>query len=441
MRSLFKTIKIKFTMSKLTLLLRLYEHYERTENKSKLAEVSMSIDTEAAVLMDLKPEAAPVAEKLKAEEKKVEATPAPEKTTPKPAAPPAKPAEKPAEKTAPKPAPAAKVEPVAEVVKEGIITIYPFYEMSVEHHGKRKDINFKDIKREGFEVYESEEVKLAAKDSSLMTADELEMVFDEAWDRICKGESLKNVNIWAKEQIGAFYGKQMKTDSDYYGKLTGPMGKLIAILRRAFGIDGADCTAIVVRPGWSVLEDDGTMGTEAFTIDSAVTFTKPAEKKVEEKEPAKAEAKGMKTIKEQTAAPAAETVVETEEVMDEEAQETAPETTEEEPAAEEVAEEETTEEDRDVTQPPAVNKFDEFNDLEREIYNRLKIAKKSCEGKSEEEAKTIVREAKEEVKSLIAAYYEDEVWVEKTVEGRWPATLITYFNKITTEIGSRLSDK
>jgi len=134
-------------------------------------------------------------------------------------------------------------------------------------------------------------------------------------------------------------------------------------------------------------------------------------------------------------------VVETEEVMDEEAQDTAPETTEEEPVAEEPAEKETIEEERDGTQPPAVNKFDDFNDLEREIYNRLKIAKKSCEGKSEEEAKTIVREAKEEVKSLIAAYYEDEVWVEKTVEGRWPATLITYFNKITTEIGSRLSDK
>ena len=308
----------------------------------------------------------------------------------------------------------AEVKPKEEV-NESLINVVPFYPCKVNSNGKfAKDVNVESLR--SFKAWVDEDAAKAAKgEDKYPTVDFLDMVLDEAWTMICKGESNKVVLEMCRKELGKFY-PELKVDSDWYSKLVNPIRVTVGLIKKSFGYKIDDATVVVTRP----TEEKMTL-----EIKTDCTVTKPV--KAEEAPVKEPEKKEMKTVQKGPA----------KKEDDEEAQETAEtaaeETGEEENNNESGTEEETTE--RDTTNPPSVNPFSEFNDLESLIFEKyMEAGKLAANMKDEASKKAIQTEKREEARMLIQSNFEDEPWTDNTSDGKWNPKLLLYYNNIVREI-------
>ena len=259
--------------------------------------------------------------------------------------------------------------------KEAIVEVKPFYsyKVEVERNGK-KELREIELKFEHAKVnlpaFEDATVAKQFRDV-YPTVEKLDEVLDEAWDMIDMGFSNKEINKELHKELSKYYAKSgFATEDDFY-KITNGLYKLYRVIRRSFGYNYEDKSISVSRPSYTrYLEDnkDIVMKREFDCTPKKEEETPAPETK---KEPE------MKTVQKATT----EVPVEKEEpakVEDEETQETAPvdqeSSVEQEESAVEESTEEVTEESTDSTKAPKVPHFDEFNDVEKLVYEKLKNA-------------------------------------------------------------------
>ena len=332
--------------------------------------------------------------------------------------------------TAPKPTEKSAVPAPIEEKEENdkVYDILPFYPCQI----KTENGKFFSIAKppKAFTIAEDEETQKLIN-NAYPTMDEFDSVMDEAWDLACKGTSAKDLNVMLKKDLEGWYKDVLKGESDYYTKLSNPICAAVAMIKKAFGQHPKDTFVSVTRPdGYQ----DGKPGVPVIlTAKTDMTITpRPEEKSVK---PA-----ALTTVQAGKVAPKP-----TEKApVDEEVQEEAPETEEDVPE-EEVAEE-TAEEivDAEVNTPlvkgdghsaPAVNAFDKFNDFENTIAEKfIEGERLATAAKTEEEKKAIRNNKREESRSLIQAWFEDESWVESSEDGKWNVKLISYHNDLLKQI-------
>jgi hypothetical protein len=264
------------------------------------------------------------------------------------------------------------------------------------------------------------------------------MVMDEAWELACKGASAKDLNVMLKKNLAGWYAKELKSEADYYGKLSNPICSAIAMIKKAFGKHPKDVNVLITRPDGYQTGKPGVPVILTAKTDMTV-LEKPAETK-----PAETAKPELKTV--QTAKPAAATtpkvvVPKTEtpkvnEPVDEEAQEAnTEEIVDATDAAEEAAEENTDVDNGDDAKAPAVNAFAKFNSIENSVAEKFIEGEKLAQtAKSDDEKKTIKNNKREEARSLIQSWFDGKDWVENTEEGNWNPELITYHNNLLREI-------
>lgn len=297
---------------------------------------------------------------------------------------------------------------IAEVLTE----VVPFYACEVKPKDAKYAKSVKVHAPRGFKAWEDEAAAKAAKlDTLYPDMATLELVLDEAWEMACKCESSKSILEMCKAELKGFY-PELKADSDWYSKLVNPIVAMVGFIKKAFGYKVDDKTVLVTRP----MEKGLTL---EFTSDCTVTKPAAPAAKTEEK-------KELKTTQSSSTAKPADKRV------DEEAQE-AEETEDDSPSLD--LGDDDDDEERDTTVPPAINEFDEFNEFETMVFDKLlEGAKLAKDAKDEASKKAIQAENKEEVRNLIASYYEDEPWTIKTDDGKWNPLLITYYTGIVNEI-------
>lgn len=304
---------------------------------------------------------------------------------------------------------------IAEVLTE----VVPFYACEVMPKDAKYAKSVKVHAPRGFKAWEDEDAAKAAKLETLYPdMATLELVLDEAWEMACKCESSKAILEMCKKELKGFY-PELKADSDWYSKLVNPIVAMVGFIKKAFGYKVDDKSVMVTRP----MEKGLTL---EFNSDCVITKpaapVTPAPAKTEEK-------KELKTVQtNSTAKPAEKAKVDAR--VDEEEQET--ESDDDSPSLDLGDDDE---EERDTTVPPAINEFDEFNEFETMVFEKLlEGAKLAKDAKDEASKKAIQAENKEEVRNLIASYYEDEPWTIKTDDGKWNPLLITYYTSIVNEI-------
>lgn len=407
-------------MDKLNLLLALHAHYSYAERKDteRLAKLAVGIDKMTDdLLKDIKVESAPVKE-----------------TKPEPVAKPAEPKapEKPAKETDTKIAlDAAKKKAEEEATKireaaekkakeeqkakdeEGLIEVAPFYSCKVLAKGAKFPKDVKANAPRTFKAWRDEETAKAAKgETSYPDVDTLELVLDEAWNMACKGQTNKEIVVMLKKELEGYY-PELKSDADYYSKLANPIVGMVSFIKKTFGYNAVDKTVTVTRPtepGLTLKHDSDCY----------------VEEKKEETPPAEEKKPEMKTVQSAKSTPAVK-----EERVDEEEQEKGMPAEEEDLDLELEAEEP----ERDTTNPPAVNVYENFTEFETMVFNKiLEGAKIAAAAKDEASKKAVQAENREEVRNLIAAFYEGEEWTTKTEDGKWNPKLIGYHNSIITEI-------
>ena len=304
---------------------------------------------------------------------------------------------------------------IAEVLSE----IVPFYACEVMPKDAKYPKSVKVHAPRGFKAWEDEDAAKAAKlDTVYPSVDVLELVLDEAWTMACKCESSKAILEMCKRELKGFY-PELKADSDWYSKLVNPIVAMTGFIKKAFGYKSDDKTVVVLRPSEKglTLQSD----TDCF-VDKPKDALAPAAKAEEKKE--------LKTTQTSTTAKTAPKV---DKRVDEEAQEAAAVADDDDSPSLELDEEE--EDERDTEVAPDINEFDEFNEFETMVFEKLlEGARLAKDAKDEASKKAIQAENKEEVRNLIASYYEDEPWTIKTDDGKWNPLLINYHNAIISEI-------
>jgi hypothetical protein len=326
--------------------------------------------------------------------------------------------------------------PPVEEEDEKVYDVLPFYPCQVKaDSGKMFDIA-KPPK--AFTIAEDEETQVKVN-KAYPTVDEFDMIMDEAWEMTCRGSSAKDLNVFFKKNLDAYYKSILKSESDYYTKLSNPMVAAVSLIKKAFNQHPKSTNVLITRPdGYQsgnpgvpiILESKSDMVIEAKPED-----TKKPDAKVEEKKPE------LKTV--QTGKPAPKT--ESKPVVDEEVQETGKAETEEatEAAAiaaqlaEEEAEANAAKGKEDKDNPPAVNHFDKFNDFENSILEKYVEGEKlAVAAKTDDEKKIIRANKRDESRSLIQSWFEDSSWVENSADGKWNVKLISYHNNLLKEIQS-----
>ena len=305
---------------------------------------------------------------------------------------------------------------LAEVLSD----IVPFYACEVIPKGAKYSKPVKVHAPRSFKAWENEDATKAAKiDTLYPSVDVLDLVLDEAWTMACKCESSKAILEMCKSELKGFY-PELKVDSDWYSKLVNPIVAMTGFIKKAFGYKSDDKTVVVLRPSEKglVLQAD----TDCF-VEKPKETPAPVVKTEERKE--------MKTTQtSSTAAPTQKAKVDTR--VDEEAQENATDEEDDSPSLELDEEED---EERDTNVAPSINEFDSFNEFETMVFEKLlEGAKLAKDAKDEASKKAIQAENKEEVRNLIASFYEDEPWTIKTDDGKWNPLLINYHNAIISEI-------
>jgi hypothetical protein len=259
--------------------------------------------------------------------------------------------------------------------------------------------------------------------------DEFDMIMDEAWELACKGMSAKDLNVFLKKNLEGWYKDVLKGESDYYTKLSNPICAAVSMMKKAFGQHPKDTFVSVTRPdGYQ----DGKPGVPVVMTAKTDMTIAPRPEAKETKPEVKPE---MKTVQTGKAAPKPAEKAPIDEEAQETAEETAEETTEE--AADEIvdAEVNTPLVKGDGTAPPAVNPYDKFNDFENTIAEKfIEGERLATAAKTEEEKKAIRTNKREESRSLIQAWFEDEAWVESSEEGKWNVKLISYHNDLLKQI-------
>lgn len=331
--------------------------------------------------------------------------------------------------------PAPKTEPVKtdDPIKDSLVIVKPFYDCKVlQAFGiDPKMIKFEDSKLELPAFVDDASAKQF--NGVYPTVEELELILDEAWDMASKGKPNKEICEFLEKNIGRFYTKNgLKQTSDFY-KIANPYSKLTKILRRAFSEGYEDYKVGVSRPSYTLLtEGNGEIVMKKETDCTPATPVKTEPVKTEEKKPEMKtvqEAKKSEPVKEAESEPTKEEpAVETvEEEADEEAQENATEETVTETAEETVAD-----------LPPTVNSFDNFNDIEKLVFDKLKAGNiKALKEKDPNIQKTIKAEAREDAKLLIQSRFDTEDWAQKDEKGFWKPEFLNYWNSIIKEIGTR----
>lgn len=328
--------------------------------------------------------------------------------------------------------------------KEAVVEVKPFYsyKVEVERNGK-KELREIELKFEHAKVnlpaFEDATVAKQFRDV-YPTVEKLDEVLDEAWDMIDMGFSNKEINKELHKELSKYYAKSgFATEDDFY-KITNGLYKLYRVIRRSFGYNYEDKSISVSRPSYTrYLEDN-----KDIVMKREFDCTPKKEEEIKEETPAPETKKEpeMKTVQKATT----EVPVEKEEpakVEDEETQETAPvdqeSSVEQEESAVEESTEKVTEESTDSTKAPKVPHFDEFNDVEKLVYEKLKNANvKASKEKDPSKASAIKSEAKVDAKLLIQSFYDGQEWAEIDGEtGRFKSEFVRYWNDIIKEIGTR----
>lgn len=313
---------------------------------------------------------------------------------------------------------------------EKVYDVYPFYPCQI----KTENGKFFDVPKppKAFTIAENEETQLKVN-NAYPTVDEFDMIMDEAWKLACTGTSAKDLNVMLKKNLGGWYAKELKGESDYYSKLSNPICSAVAMIKKAFGKHPKDVNVLITRPDGYQAGKPGVP-----VIISAKTDMTVLAKAVEEK-PAVAEKPALKTIQNAKPADKAKPAAEkAKDPIDEEAQEasaaeTVEEVVEEAAAAEEVAEVAAT----DDANAPAVNIFAKFNSIENSVAEKfIEGEKLATAAKADDEKKTIKNNKREESRSLIQSWFDGKDWVENTEDGKWNPKLIAYHNNLLREIQS-----
>jgi hypothetical protein len=301
---------------------------------------------------------------------------------------------------------------IAEVLTE----VVPFYACDVMPKDGKYSKSVKVHAPRGFKAWEDEAAAKAAKlDTLYPDIDTLELVLDDAWTKACRGVSNKEILEMCKKELKGFY-PDLKSDQDWYSKLVNPIVGMVGFIKKAFGYKVDDKTVTVLRPS----EKGLTLNAETDCyIEKSKAEEKPAAPapKVEEK-------KELKTTQTSTTA---KPTAKADTRVDEEAEE------EDETPSLEIGDDE--KEERDTAVAPAINEFDDFNEFETMVFEKLlEGARLAKDAKDEASKKAIQAENKEEVRNLIASFYENEPWTVKTDDGKWNPLLINYHNAIISEI-------
>jgi hypothetical protein len=363
------------------------------------------------------------------------------------------------------PKPKAEAPKKTEIPADVLVMVKPYYECSIEQKKgvEPKKIKFEDNKLELPAFVDEKSAKQFG--NVYPTVDYLELVLDQAWNMAAAGKSNAEVNTLLKKELGAMYAKNgLAVDNDFY-KISNPYSKLTKIIRKAFGEGYEDYRFVVTRPSYTLFNDSA----EAIVMKKEADCSKSKEaldaEKAKKPEP-KAEMKTVQTQKNEkkpeptkpveTAKPAEKPVEAPADKVtpsnDEEAQENTPEV-ETEPEVETPAVEEKatpapkvevapeTDEDADG-KAPVVNKFEDFNDLENMIFEKIKAGNaKAAKEPNADKQRTIKAEAREDAKLLIQAMFEGEEWAQKDDKGFWKPEFMKYWNAILKEIGTNANVK
>jgi hypothetical protein len=299
----------------------------------------------------------------------------------------------------------------AEVVNEALVDVRPFYPCNVLAKGAKLPRRIAIEAPKLFKAFTTEEEAKKAN-NAYPCVDELQLVLDDAWTMACQGKTNKEILEFVKAELKDYY-PELKSDSDWYGKLVNPLFQAVGLIKKQFGYSVKDTRVMVERPMDKDME---------LTHDTSVSITpevkKAADKVEETKKPE------MKTTQE--AGKKKEEPV----VKDEEAQE---EETEEESEELDLDIEDENEE-VDTTEPPAVNKFAEFDEFETLVFDKiLENAKLAASMKTEAEKNAAKVDGRNEVRNLIQSNFEGEEWTED-VEENWNPKLVKYHNAIISEI-------
>jgi hypothetical protein len=346
-----------------------------------------------------------------------------------------------------------------EPPEEVMVTVKPFYSCSIvlEKGKEAKPIEFTDI-RLNLPAFKDEDSAKQFK-NTYPTVEFLEMVLDDAWDKASKGIPNSAINEDLKKELKGYYNRHgLSTNDDFY-KLTNAYSKLVKILRMAFGESKDDRNVTVTRPGYTAYIDQKKK--IVFTKEADCFVSKPpadpatikAETVFDKKD--KPEMKTVQTQKKDTDSkelkPSEDVVVpkttipktEVPETKvsepDEEEQETG--TSPEAEASSEAAEVEEPEENNEG-KAPGVNAFDNFNDIETLVFNKLKEGNlKASKETNTSKQMAIKGEAREDAKLLIQSRFDSEEWANKDDKGLWKPEFMRYWNAILKEIGTRANAK
>lgn len=321
--------------------------------------------------------------------------------------------------------------------KEAVVEVKPFYsyKVEVERNGK-KELREIELKFEHAKVnlpaFEDATVAKQFRDV-YPTVEKLDEVLDEAWDMVDMGFSNKEINKELHKELSKYYAKSgFATEDDFY-KISNGLYKLYRVIRRSFGYNYEDKSISVSRPSYTryIEENKDIVMKREFDC-----TPKKEEKEEEAPAPETKKEPEMKTVQKATTEAPAEKE-ESVKVEDEEVQETTP--VEQEESATEETTEEVTEESTDSTKSPKVPHFDEFNDVEKLVYEKLKNANVlASKEKDPSKASAIKSEAKVDAKLLIQSFYDGQEWAEIDGEtGRFKSEFVRYWNDIIKEIGTR----
>jgi len=391
--------KSKIKMEKLEILFKLHAHYHDTKDEERLELATLAINSIAESFIGKF--AAKPAVKSKTDPA---VTNIPDADTQK-------------KETAKNTKKVETVEPVEEEVNESLIEIAPFYVCQVNNGKHEKKISIGSPRK--FKVFTTKEAKGMAN-NAYPTEKEFDEIFDIAWEMALDGKPNKEIVADLRKKIGNYY-PELKTDSDWYGKVVNPMVANMNLIRAAFGQKPTDKNVQVSRPLEANLVL--TIKEDLFIVEPVIKKksdeTKPVEpiKTIQEgkvgNKSGNDEEQQEKTVEEE------EEIVEAEDVETEEGDETA----------------DTTEE-RDVSKPPKVNKFADFNALETLIFEKYREGAVLAEKiKDENGRKAVLAEKRDDSRMLIASAFEDETWTEK-IDGRWSPALLSYHNDIVSQISS-----
>jgi hypothetical protein len=302
----------------------------------------------------------------------------------------------------------------AEIVKydpNKIYDILPFYPCKI----KTTDGKIFEVPKppKAFTVANDEAAQKEV-DGKFPTVDEFDMVMDEVWNLACAGVSAKELNVVLKKNLEGWY-KELKSESDYYTKLSNPICSAVIMIKAAFGKNKKDPGVTVTRP------DGYQKGGEIITLSIETDMTVKETPKPATPAATKDPKKDLKTV--QTGKGAAVKA----EDLDEEAQEAATDT---EAATQTI-------DAGDDDNAPKVNSFKNFNDFENSIAEKyIDGEKQATIAKTDNEKKEIRNAKKEESRSLIQSWFDGKNWVENKEDGSWSVKLVAYHNLLLKEIQS-----